>query len=131
MDYNFLVGFYVETLDGRVGYIQKIQIERGRCKRYRYFMTVRFSDDAVLQMEYTNLGVFVGNDYYKYEDFFRQIGRYEFSKEEYKIKKLPYTKKIVTNNCYQGEVIEQRVTVKDIPRNEIIDKINEIIEYIN
>lgn len=76
MKYNFNVGDYVETLDGRIGYIHKIEITHDSF-REKYFMTIHFKDEELMRIEFTEGGIYLC-DYYLFENYFVRIGKYQF-----------------------------------------------------
>lgn len=77
MKYNFNVGDYVETLDGRIGYIHEIKV-RHIIPMVQCFMEIKFKDGELLLVEYTDKGVYITDDFYLFENYFVRIGRHQF-----------------------------------------------------
>lgn len=77
MKYNFNVGDYVETLDGRIGYIHEIKA-RHIISMVQCFMEINFRDGEFLLVEYTDKGVYITDDFYLFENYFVRIGRHQF-----------------------------------------------------
>lgn len=77
MKYNFNVGDYVETLDGRIGYIHEIKV-RHIISIEQCFMIINFKDGEFLLVEYTDRGVYMTDDFYVFENYFVRIGKHQF-----------------------------------------------------
>ena len=77
MKYHFNVGDYVETLDGRIGYIHEIKVSH-ILSMEQYFMTINFRDGEFLLIEYTDKGVYMTDDFYVFENYFVRIGKHQF-----------------------------------------------------
>lgn len=116
LKYNFKPGDYVETLDGRIGYIHKIEITHDSF-REKYFMTIRFKDEELMRIEFTEGGIYLC-DYYLFENYFVRIGEYQF---------IDITKE--TNLLYVEEVLNRfGIIVRDEvggfkPVNEVMRNI--------
>jgi len=115
MEYEFKVGDYVETCFGEVGYIYMI------CGNNAYFKDKNEEIPHIFFMD-------AKKDYYILN--FNRIGKYDFTKKE-KIKSLEIIKEKY-DQYYNGVFIKHLPDSNRLPNNkELMDKINEIIEYIN
>lgn len=111
MKYEFLVGDYVETKDGRVGYITQVAFSN-EVKRWCSMRIMHRQNDFIISFE--------GNEDL-IPDRFNRIGQYDFTKkDEGKIEKIDVKK--------AGSVFTEReTTIIDT----ISNKINELIEAVN
>lgn len=116
MKYNFNAGDYVETLDGRIGYVYKIDI-RYVVSMVQYFMTICFRDELPLLIEYTDRGIYDGDDFYVFEDYFVRIGKYQF-RNVVREKELQHVEEVLNNF---GVVIRDNNGY--IPVNEVMQDI--------
>ena len=129
MKYEFHVGDYVETKDGKVGYITKI-CHCEVCKdRGFYEPYVRYNDG---EEEYITV-----HEVEHFQDFYNRIGQYDFTKPEQpkEIGRLPddirATFVINDKRCqvkqYNGD---NKWSYLCYPK-EFIDKINELVDAVN
>ena len=129
MKYEFHVGDYVETKDGRVGYITKI-CHCEVCKdRGFYEPYVRYNDG---EEEYITV-----HEVEHFQDFYNRIGQYDFTKPEQpeEIGRLSddirATFVINDKHChvkqYDGD---NKWSYMCYPK-EFIDKINELVDAVN
>ena len=123
MKYEFHVGDYVETKDGRVGYITKI-CHCEVCKdRGFYEPYVRYNDG---EEEYITV-----HEVEHFQDFYNRIGQYDFTKPEQpeEIKRL-IKSWILDDGKDNGEYyFDAREVINKI--NELIDAVNELKEVKN
>lgn len=104
MKYEFHVGDYVETKDGRVGYITQVAFSN-EVKRWCSMRIMRRQNDFIISFE--------GNEDL-IPDRFNRIGQYDFTKkDEGKIEPLA---------CE---------TVSDYSNGKLRKKINELVEAVN
>lgn len=105
MGYNFHAGDYVETKDGRVGYITQVAFSN-EAKRWCSMRIMRQQNDFIISFE--------GNEDL-IPDKFNRIGQYDFTKKkECKIEPL---------------IVKQ---YNDYCNNKLMwDKINELIDTVN
>lgn len=141
-NYEFHVGDYVETVNGEIGYIDYI-CECDNCKRRKFFEPhVHFADN--------------NNDYITFADrdngfkCFKRIGRNEINTKLEKKNKIeplickPKIEKKIGYVCrinaedYPNDKVKPKQELVDIitgveyPSNEeVINKLNEVINYIN
>ena len=103
MKYEFHVGDYVETKDGKVGYINSVKYTKSNKGVFYDIEIVYYNADIV--------GVFHG-DQSLIQDHFNRIGKYDFTKPENpkEIERL--------NNCNWNS------TAAKI--NELVDAVNEL-----
>ena len=111
MDYEFHVGDYVETKDGSIGYITKVD---------------DFIDKDFYQLS-GNLHTSGSFDFYGYvkdiRDYFIRIGQYEFTKKD-KIERINYTDDFICKKmkaCDVESMFQNKI-------NELVDAINEMRE---
>ena len=129
MKYEFHVGDYVETKDGRIGYITKI-CHCEVCKdRGFYEPYVRYNNG---EEEYITV-----HEVEHFQDFYNRIGQYDFTKPEQpkEIERLPddIRATFVINDKhghlkqYDGD---NKWSYMCYPK-EFINKINELIDAVN
>ena len=102
MEYKFRVGDYFVTRQGDAGYI----VELFKLNRNQTAFVLGFFDGKKQCLEYTHNGVYDEDDFYRFENYFKKIGSYDFSN----IKIQP---------------------LKTATTTTILNKINEIIRHIN
>lgn len=107
-------GDYVETISGKVGYVYNIFYSNGN----RCISVQLMNGDSC---HYNQLL----NEEYEYSKHFNRIGQYNFTKQD-KIKPLEYDYEIIRGD---GRILKQ--TKLKMDENDIVDKINEIVKYIN
>ncbi len=104
MKYEFHVGDYVETKDGKVGYITQVAFSN-EAKRWCSMRIMCRQNDFIISFEgYEDL----------IPDRFNRIGQYDFTKKN-RIEHLP----------------EASITTAWFNENNIIRKINELVEAVN
>lgn len=105
MNYEFLVGDYVETKDGRVGYITQVAFTN-EVKRWCFIRIMRRQGDFIIAFEGPEDLI---------PEKFNRIGKYDFTKKkECKIEPL---------------IVKQ---YNDYCNNKLMwDKINELVEAVN
>lgn len=129
MKYEFHVGDYVETKDGRIGYITKI-CHCEVCKdRGFYEPYVRYNNG---EEEYITV-----HEVEHFQDFYNRIGQYDFTKPEQpkEIERLPddIRATFVINDKhghlkqYDGD---NKWSYMCYPK-EFINKINELVDAVN
>ena len=129
MKYEFHVGDYVETKDGRIGYITKI-CHCEVCKdRGFYEPYVRYNNG---EEEYITV-----HEVEHFQDFYNRIGQYDFTKPEQpkEIERLPddiRTTFVINDKHghlkqYDGD---NKWSYMCYPK-EFINKINELIDAVN
>ena len=129
MKYEFHVGDYVETKDGRIGYITKI-CHCEVCKdRGFYEPYVRYDDG---EEEYITV-----HEVEHFQDFYNRIGQYDFTKPEQpkEIGRLPddIRATFVINDKHghlQQYAGNNKWSYMCYPK-EFIDKINELVDAVN
>lgn len=106
MNYEFHVGDYFETIDGRIGYVDGI-----------YTLTDSISWICIHAISNDQLGAYsqTFTPQSKIEDHFLRIGAYGFTKKE--------KKKIEALTCSLIECFEQNAMNKI---NELVDAVNEL-----
>lgn len=113
MKYEFHVGDYVETKDGRVGYIVQVAFSN-EIKRWCSMRIMRSQNDFIINFE--------GNEDL-IPDRFNRIGQYDFTKkDEGKIKSLVKSWILESDNSKGKYHFDFR---------EVIEKINELVEAVN
>ena len=130
MKYEFHVGDYVETKDGRIGYIRKI-CHCEVCKdRGFYEPYVRYNDG---EEEYITV-----HEVEHFQDFYNRIGQYDFAKSEQPKEigrlsdnlparfELP-DGKAITIKTYT----DSKDFVEASYSRELINKINELVDAVN
>lgn len=128
MKYEFHVGDYVETKDGRVGYITQVAFSN-EVKRWCSMRIMCRQNDAIINFEgYEDLIL----------DRFNRIGQYDFTKkdegkieplaEEY-TKSFPVYKATITMNDSEWFSIDIGAMGKKI--NELVDAVNRLEEKVN
>lgn len=120
MKYEFHVGDYVETKDGRVGYITQVAFSN-EVKRWCSMRIMRRQNDFIISFE--------GNEDL-IPDKFNRIGQYDFTKK-YEGKIEPLVKSWILENAdSKGEYhFDSREVIKKI--NEIIEAVNRLEEKVN
>ena len=117
MNYEFLVGDYVETKDGRVGYITQVAFTN-EVKRWCFMRIMRRQGDFIIAFEGPEDLI---------PEKFNRIGKYDFTKQAEdknndKIEPLVKSRLLETadgeDECY-------------FDSREIIEKINELVEAVN
>lgn len=105
MNYEFHVGDYVETIDGRIGYVDGI-----------YTLTDSIGWICIHAISNDQLGVYsqTFTPQSKIEDHFLRIGAYDFTKKE---------KKKIELLEYNGS--------PDWDDSLLLDKINELVDAVN
>ena len=129
MKYEFHVGDYVETKDGRVGYITKI-CHCEVCKdRGFYEPYVRYNDG---EEEYITV-----HEVEHFQDFYNRIGQYDFTKPEQpkEIGRLSDDiRATFVINDKHGHFMQyggdNKWSYMCYPK-EFIDKINELVDAVN
>lgn len=130
MKYEFHVGDYVETKDGRIGYITKI-CHCEFCKdRGFYEPYVRYNDG---EEEYITV-----HEVEHFQDFYNRIGQYDFSKSEQpkEIERLQddLTARFELPNG-RAMILKTYTDSKDFVEasysRELINKINELVDAVN
>ena len=116
MKYEFHVGDYVETKDGRIGYITKI-CHCEVCKaRGFYEPYVRYNDG---EEEYITV-----HEVEHFQDFYNRIGQYDFTKRGgVKIHPLDYTEHFIRESAVDTTLIRYMRKI-----NELVDAVNELRE---
>ena len=122
MEYEFHKGDYVETKDGRVGYITEVAFSPvafdREAKRWCSMRIMRRQNDFIISFEGTEDLI---------PDKFNRIGQYDFTKkaddkDEGKIEPLVKSRLLETadgeDECY-------------FDSREVIGKINELVEAVN
>lgn len=104
MKYEFHVGDYVETKDGRVGYITQVAFSN-EVKRWCSMRIMRRQNDFIISFE--------GHEDL-IPDKFNRIGQYDFTKTNDKIKPLPKE----YNDLYSKI-------------NELVEAVNRLEEKVN
>lgn len=114
MNYEFLVGDYIETKDGRVGYITQVAFTN-EVKRWCFMRIMRRQGDFIIAFEGPEDLI---------PEKFNRIGKYDFTKKKDECKIEPLVKSRLLENvdgedeCY-------------FDSREVIEKINELIEAVN
>lgn len=125
MKYEFHVGDYVETVEGKKGYLSRYQVlSNGNIVFY-----VRYKNEKIYPCDVTEDGL-------KYR--FIRIGQYDFTKkdegkieplaEEY-IKSFPIYKTTTTGNDSEWRSIDIGAVGKKI--NELVEAVNRLEEKVN
>ena len=111
MKYEFHVGDYVETKDGRVGYITQVAFSN-EAKRWCSMRIMRRQNDFIISFEgYEDL----------IPDKFNRIGQYDFTKKgKGKIEPLACE----TASDYSNEKLRKKI-------NELIEAVNRLEEKVN
>lgn len=129
MKYNFHVGDYVETVEGKKGYLSRYQ--------------VLINGDIVFYVQYKNEKIYpcsVREDGIKYR--FARIGQYDFTKKDKgKIEPLAdnYTESFpifktqdsVTGKTYKQECYSIDIGVISKKINELVEAVNRLEEKVN
>ena len=106
MKYEFHVGDYVETKDGKVGYIANVTYTKIKNSLLPVDEDVFYNINIVYYKTKDTVGEFHGRQS-SIPDYFNYIGQYDFTKINDKIKRLP----------------------KEY--NDLYSKINELVEAVN
>lgn len=113
MNYEFHVGDYVETWDGKIGYIYY----------FRPNVLVFKTPDGGQHEFYTDWLDWSGHP----ENIFKRIGAYDFTKKEKKkIEKLPYATSTIdysSNSWLVDKVVEAQSKI-----NELVDAVNKLMD---
>ena len=119
MNYEFHKGDYVETKDGRVGYIIEVAFSPvafySEAKRWCSMRIMRRQNDFIISFEGTEDLI---------PEKFSRIGKYDFAKKKDECKIEPLVKSRLLEDvdgedeCY-------------FDSREVIEKINELIEAVN
>ena len=113
MKYEFRIGDYVETKDGRCGYVIRSDLLCYQDIVTGYIIVVKFSDEETMTYEFT------ANEAKRK---FKRIGQYDFTeKDEGKIEPLNYTERTLRETS-SGAIL--RAYMKKI--NELVDAVNEL-----
>ena len=118
MNHEFHVGDYVETIDGRIGYVDGI-----------YTLTDSISWICIHAISNDQLGAYsqTFTPQSKIEDHFLRIGAYDFTKKEKKkIEPISECNRGIFANTIKPENHLARTV-----SNEIVDKINELVDAVN
>lgn len=110
MKYEFHVGDYVETKDGRVGYITQVAFSN-EAKRWCSMRIMRRQNDFIISFEGYEDSI---------PDKFNRIGQYDFTKkaedkDDDKIEPLACE----TASDYSNEKLRKKI-------NELVDAVNEL-----
>ena len=123
MKYEFHVGDYVETKDGRVGYITQVAFS-DEVKRWCSMRIMRRQNDFIISFE--------GNEDL-IPDKFNRIGQYDFTKKD-KVEPLSINKHI-SIYCGNGKTNSpsdyKTAFEQDELNDKMVDKINEIVDAVN
>lgn len=121
MKYEFHVGDYVETKDGRVGYITQVAFSND-VKRWCSMRIMRRQNDFTISFE--------GNEDL-ISDKFNRIGQYDFTKkDEGKIESLKKSWTLTDDVDGKGEYyFDSREVIKKI--NELVEAVNRLEEKVN
>ena len=123
MNYEFHVGDYVETVEGKKGYLSRYQV---------------LSDGHIaLYVQYKNEKIYpcdVREDDIKYR--FSRIGAYDFTKKEKKKieqleDNLPVEGRIGDKTIEFEQYFSDGKYVKFVYNGKMIDKINELVNAVN
>lgn len=116
MKYEFHIGDYVETVEGKKGYLSKYQVFNGHIVFY-----VQYKDEKIYPCD-------VREDGLRYR--FVRIGQYDFTKkDEGKIEPLVKSW-IIENDDSKGEYyFDSREVIKKI--NELVETVNRLEEKVN
>lgn len=120
MKYEFHKGDYVETKDGRVGYITQVAFSN-KAKRWCSMRIMRQQNDFIISFEgYENL----------IPDKFNRIGQYDFTKkDEGKIKPLQKSWVLDENDSNSEHYFDAREVILKI--NELVKVVNRLEEIVN
>lgn len=111
MKYEFHVGDYVETKDGRVGYITQVAFSN-EVKRWCSMRIMRRQNDFIISFE--------GHEDL-IPDKFNRIGQYDFTKKDNgKIEPLACE----TVSDYSNEKLRKKI-------NELVEAVNRLEEKVN
>lgn len=132
MKYEFHIGDYVETKDGRVGYITQVAFTN-EVKRWCFMRIMRRQSDFIINFEGPEDLI---------PEKFNRIGKYDFTKkaddkDEGKIEPLceEYTKSFpiceTTNVGYASECYSFGLGVVGKKINELIEAVNRLKEKVN
>ena len=137
MKYEFHVGDYVETKDGKVGYIANVTYTKIKNSFLLVDEDVFYNINIVFYKTKDVVGEFHGRQS-SIPDYFNYIGQYDFTKkdegkieplaEEY-IKSFPICKTTTTGNDSEWRSIDIGAVGKKI--NELVDAINRLEEKVN
>ena len=108
MNYEFHVGDYVETIDGKIGYITDINLAYSDID-VPYFDWITKEGVSLRQ----RIGLWEEQFGFVLVDTFKRIGQYDFTKKE--------KKKI-------DKLVKPQWS---IPVEDLIDKINELVDAVN
>ena len=120
MNYEFHVGDYVETIDGKIGYVHY----------FRPNVLVFKTPDGGQYEISTDVLDWSGHP----ENVFKRIGSYDFTKEEKKIeqleKDLPIEMKVGNKVATMKQYFDGNYNTI-IYSTKMIDKINELVDAVN
>lgn len=119
-DLDIHEGDYVETKDGRYGYITEITNSA-----IIWYCKTDCTDYTYIIFNCLDLNLFK-----KYNNNFKRIGKYDFTKKD-KIEPLPYTQSFIEEIRSNNIIISKYSCEKQTDNKMIIDKINEIIDKVN
>ena len=128
MKYEFHVGDYVETKDGRIGYITQVAFSN-EAKRWCSMRIMRRQNDFIISFEGYEDSI---------SDKFNRIGQYDFTKkvkgkieplaEEY-TKSFPLYKTTTTENDSEWRSIDIGAISRKI--NKLVEAVNRLEEKVN
>lgn len=119
MKYEFHVGDYVETKDGRIGYITQVAFSN-EAKRWCSMRIMRRQNDFIISFEGYEDSI---------SDKFNRIGQYDFTKKD-KIEPLKKSWTLTDDADGKGEYyFDSREVIKKI--NELVEAVNRLEEKVN
>lgn len=130
MDYEFHVGDYVETIDGKIGYITDINLAYSDID-VPYFDWITKEGVSLRQ----RIGLWAEQFGFVLVDTFKRIGQYDFTKKEKK-----KIEQLEENLPIEGRLKDKTIEFKQylddgyatfIYNGKMIDKINELVDAVN
>ena len=113
------VGDYVECLDGEIGYVVKVDCVKENEAKFEVKL-LNFENNVLVNC----------NDWF-IKTYFKRIGAHDFTVKENKIEPLETIMEKHDGYSVNG-MLKDAIISKRLPNTfEMIDKINEIIAYIN
>ena len=129
MEYEFHAGDYVETKDGKVGYIANVTYTKIKNSLLPVDEDVFYNINIVYYKTKDTVGEFHGRQS-SIPDYFNYIGQYDFTKKDVGKIELLVKSWILEDADGKGEYyFDSREVIKKI--NELVEAVNRLEEKVN